>query len=69
MRYQTRGCGGLVVWGAETETATARGSGHLQKEFMRPTETGCEPQERQPRVVKKEMGSSGFKSWFCFFTV
>lgn len=67
MRYQTKGCGGFVVWGAETETATARGSGHLQKEFMRPTET--EPQERQPRLVKKEMGSSGFRSWFCLFAV
>lgn len=69
MRYQTKGCGGLVVWGAETEIAIARGSGHLQKESMGPTDTGCGPQERQPRVVKREMGSSGFTSWFCFLTV
>lgn len=39
---------------AKTEIATAR-SGHLSKGFVGLAKTGCEPWEREPRVVKKEM--------------
>lgn len=51
--------------GAKMEAATAR-SGHLQKELMGLPKTGHGLWERQPSIVKKEMGSSRFKSWFYF---
>lgn len=61
-----QGVGRSCCVGAKTEMATARGSGHLQKECLGLAETGCGPWEGHPRIVKTEMGCSQFKSWVCF---